>query len=103
MSLDLVAVERGVKAGTVASHLAIAIEKGVDVDIAVLGVTPDIVAKVARVIQHEAVNSDVSRQHYYIFSFYNNFNSIGYSAEKSDEEIIGDEKCFPRLVIVHPF
>jgi len=61
MSLDLVAVERGVKAGTVASHLAIAIEKGVDVDIAVLGVTADIVAKVARVIHHEAVNSDVSR------------------------------------------
>ncbi len=107
MSLDLVAVERGVKAGTIASHLATAIEKGVDVDIAVLGVTADIVAKVARVIHHEAVNSDVSRQHFYINSFFNNFNSFGYSAEESDEEIIRNENCFPHCVfrgyIVHSF
>ena len=66
MSLELVAVERGVKPGTIAAHLAMAIEKGVDVDIAVLGVTPDVVAKVARIIHHEAVNSDVSRQDYFL-------------------------------------
>ncbi len=72
MSLELVAVERGVKTGTIAAHLAMAIEKGVEVDIAVLGVTPDVVAKVARVIHHEAVNSDVSRQVIIFIIFYNN-------------------------------
>eukprot|EP00088_Acartia_fossae_P057671 TRINITY_DN672_c0_g1_i5.p1 TRINITY_DN672_c0_g1~~TRINITY_DN672_c0_g1_i5.p1 ORF type:complete len:1015 (-),score=248.00 TRINITY_DN672_c0_g1_i5:268-3312(-) len=60
-NLDKVAVARGLKTSTISSHLAQAMEAGVEVDIACLGVSPAIMATVARVIHASPINSDVSR------------------------------------------
>ena len=60
-SLEQIAIAKGVKPSTVASYLATAIEKGVEVDISYLGVTPAIVAAVARVVHNQPINSDISR------------------------------------------
>jgi len=59
--LERVAAARGMKAATIASHLAQAIEAGLVVDIQLVGITPQIVSRVAKVIYNPPINSDISR------------------------------------------
>jgi len=59
--MEAVAAARGLKTSTIGSHLSLAIEAGIDIDIAALGVTPDIMSTVVRVIHDTTIKSDVSR------------------------------------------
>jgi len=59
--MEAVAALRGLKAFTIGSHLSPVIEAGVDIDIVSLGVTPEIMSAVAKVIHDPPINSDVTR------------------------------------------
>ena len=52
---------RGLKASTIISHLASALEAGLEVDIESLGVTPTLMVDVTKAIYFPPISSDVSR------------------------------------------
>jgi len=60
-SLEATAAARGLKTSTVAAHLAQAMEAGLEIDILSLGITPKILAVVAKVIHKAPINSDITR------------------------------------------
>jgi len=60
-SVAQIAQERGMAATTIMGHLGTCLEKGADVNLEKLGVTPKVVAAVASVVWESPINSDVSR------------------------------------------
>jgi len=56
-----IAAERSIAASTVVGHLGTCLEKGVNINIGCLGVTPEMVQTVARIVWEPPISSDVSR------------------------------------------
>ena len=60
-SIESIAKERGIAASTVMSHLGTCLEKGLDINLGCLGVTPEKVLAVAKAVWEPPISSDVTR------------------------------------------
>jgi len=60
-SIAQISQERGIVAGTVLMHLSKSLEAGANINLETLGVTPEIVAAVAKVVWEPPINSDINR------------------------------------------